>query len=63
MADVAIPADAQVGAPQEPAPYALVNGEDIVEATDDLMEVTSLQQILHWIGFTIEEHRESIGNL
>ena len=48
------------GAPQQPEPHALVNGEDIVVATDALMQVTSLQQILHWIGFNIEEHRENI---
>ena len=48
------------GAPQQPAPYELVNGEEIVVATDALTQVTSLQQILHWIGFTIEEHRENI---
>ena len=64
MAEAGIPANAQVaqgaGAPQQPVPYELINGENIVEATDALTEATSLQQILHWIGFTIEEHRESI---
>ena len=63
------PADAQIvedgdaqgaEAPQQPAPYELVDGNQIVEATDALNEVRSLQQILHWIGFTIEEHRENL---
>ena len=47
-------------APQQPAPYELVDGNQLVEAANALNEVTSLQQILHWIGFTIEEHRENL---
>ena len=46
--------------PQQPAIYELVDGVQLVEATDALTQVTSLQQILHWIGFTIEDHRENI---
>jgi hypothetical protein len=63
------PANAQIAldgntqgaqAPQQPAPYELVDGEEIVKAKDALTEVASLQQILYWIVFTINEHRENI---
>jgi len=59
-AQVALEDDAQGAEEPEPAVYELINGVQLVEAKDDLTEVTSLQQILHWIGFTIEENRENI---
>jgi hypothetical protein len=51
-AQMAIDSNAQGAEAPHHAPYELVNREQIVEATNALTEVTSLQQILHWIGFT-----------
>ena len=50
------PADA----PPAPAAYELANGDQIVEQTDALTEDSSLQQILHWIGFTVEANRDNL---
>ena len=41
-------------APPQPAAYVLVDGEDIIKATDAITEVTSLQQNLHWINQMIK---------
>jgi hypothetical protein len=60
-AQIALDGNAQeADEPQQPALYELVDGEQIVEATDALTEVASLQQVLYWIGFTIENQRENI---
>ena len=47
-------------AAEAPAIYELVNGEQIVEAKDTLNKDTSLQQILHWIGFTVKANRDNL---
>lgn len=51
-------------APEPPAPPApvheLVNGDTVVEDSDTLNEDTSLTQILHWIGFTVEANRNNL---
>ena len=61
MADAAPPAvpPADDG---NPAEYELVLGDTIVVDSALLTEVSTIQQILHWIGFRQEQTRENLRN-
>lgn len=48
--------------PPPPAEYKLVLGKTIVDDGELLTTVTTIQQILHWIGFHIVESRENLCN-
>ena len=52
----------QAQAPDVPVPrrYVLVNGHTNVMRMAALTEDAALHQILHWISFTVEAHRENI---
>ena len=43
-----------------PPPYELVDGDQIVVASDALTQEASLRQVLHWIGFTVEANRDNL---
>lgn len=40
--------------------YQLLNGNEIIVQTDLLTEATSIEQILYWIGFDVEESRTNL---
>ena len=52
--------DSDDSASQAHPVYTLVQGDQIVEATDALNEDAFLQQILYWIGFRNENSRENL---
>ena len=43
---------------EEPAEYALVLGDTVVQGGLLLTEIATIRQILHWIGFRAEANRE-----
>lgn len=57
-APAALPGAGEMPAP--PAEYVLVLGETVVAESELLTTVSTVQQILHWIGFRVVESRENL---